>query len=169
MTDILYMWERDLREPREPDYERLLEERREREDERRMRQSEMNTLNFIKREATDQLKAEFDFDFNPCPYPRPDDFDGLLIPWGQSNYVNPPFAAGITAWARKAVEEHKKGKKIVFVYPIDKWIHWFIEQGAEIRNLKDVRWLAIEDGKPGKGTGRHIACFILDPQKRNGR
>lgn len=23
---------------------------------------------------------------------------------------------------------------------------------------------AIEDGKPGKGTGRHIACFILQPK-----
>lgn len=33
--------------------------------------------------------------------------------------------------------------------------------GSEVRNLGDVRWLSIEDGKPGKGTGRHIACFVL--------
>ena len=38
-----------------------------------------------------------------------------------------------------------------------------IKAGAEIRNLGDVRWLATEDGSQGKGTGRHIACFILDP------
>jgi hypothetical protein len=30
-----------------------------------------------------------------------------------------------------------------------------------------VKWLAIEDGTEGKGTGRHIACFILEPIERN--
>jgi hypothetical protein len=34
---------------------------------------------------------------------------------------------------------------------------------GEVRNLGDVRWLATEDGTPGNGTGRHIACFILRP------
>ena len=34
---------------------------------------------------------------------------------------------------------------------------------AQVRNLGDVRWLATEDGSQGKGTGRHIACFILEP------
>lgn len=110
------------------------------------------------------LNDEFHFDFDPCPYPRPEGFDGLIAEWGKSNYVNPPFK-GPTAWVRKAIEEFKKGKKIVFVFPIDKWIHLLLEQGAEIRNLKDVKWCAIEDGLPGKGIGRHIACFILDPEK----
>ncbi len=36
--------------------------------------------------------------------------------------------------------------------------------GAEVRNLGDVKWLATEDGSTGKGTGRHIACFILEPE-----
>lgn len=66
-----------------------------------------------------KLDAEFHFDFDPCPYPLPDGFDGLMCEWGRSNYVNPPFG--------------------------------------------DVRWLAIEDGSQGKGTGRHIACFVLEP------
>lgn len=26
-----------------------------------------------------------------------------------------------------------------------------------------IRWLATEDGSAGQGTGRHIACFILEP------
>ena len=30
----------------------------------------------------------------------------------------------------------------------------------------DGWWLATEDGTPGKGTGRHIACFVLDPTSR---
>jgi hypothetical protein len=33
---------------------------------------------------------------------------------------------------------------------------------AQVRNLGDVRWLATEDGSAGKGTGRHIAAFILE-------
>ena len=107
-----------------------------------------------------QLDAEFHFDFDPCPYPQPDGFDGLAVEWGKSNYVNPPFK-GPTAWVKKAITESNKGKTVVFVFPIDKWIHYLIAAGAEIRNLKDIRWHAIEDGEPGKGTGRWIAAFIL--------
>lgn len=115
-----------------------------------------------------QLDDEFHFDFDPCPYPKT--YDGLTCEWGKSNYVNPPFGSimhngrkkGATAWVRKAIAEHRKGKTVVFVYPIDKWVLMLLSEiGAEVRNLGDVKWLAIEDGKPGKGTGRHIACFIL--------
>ena len=45
--------------------------------------------------------------------------------------------------------------------PIDKWVLMMIKAGAEIRNLGDVKWLATEDKSKGKGTGRHIACFVL--------
>jgi hypothetical protein len=117
-----------------------------------------------------QLNAEFSFDFDPCPYPLPDGFDGLTCHWGGSNYVNPPFGSilhegrmrGPTAWARKAIAENAKGKRVVLVYPIDKWVLMLLAAGAEVRNLGDVRWLAIEDGTEGAGTGRHIACFILN-------
>ena len=120
------------------------------------------------------LQLEFNFDFDPCPYPKPDDFDGLTAEWGSCNYVNPPFGVvmrdgkkkGATAWARKAIEEYRKGKRVVLVYPIDKWVLMLIDAGAQVRNLKDVKWCAIEDGKPGKGTGRHIACFVLDPARQ---
>lgn len=124
-----------------------------------------------------ELDAEFNFDFDPCPYPKPDDFDGLTCEWGQSNYVNPPFGSimhqgpddkkpkkkGPTAWMRKAIAEAAKGKRVVIVYPVDKWVLMMAEAcGAEnIRNLGDVKWRAIEDGTPGNGTGRHIAAFIL--------
>ena len=116
-----------------------------------------------------ELDKEFKFDFDPCPYPKPDDFDGLEIDWKNSNYVNPPFGSimhkgkkkGATAWVRKAIAENEKGKNVVLVYPIDKWILMMIKAGAEIRNLGDVKWLATEDKTPGKGTGRHIACFVL--------
>lgn len=119
----------------------------------------------------EQLDAEFHFDFDPCPYPLPAGFDGLTCEWGKSNYVNPPFGSiihegkkkGPTAWMRKAIEEHRKGKTIVLVYPIDKWVLMAMKELSiiQIRNLGDVRWLSTEDRLPGKGTGRHIAAFIF--------
>ena len=111
-----------------------------------------------------KLDAEFHFDMDPCPFPRPKGFDGLTVPWGQSNYVNPPFN-GPTKWVRKAIAEFDQGKATVFVFPIDKWVHLMLSRCSEIRNLKDVRWFSIEDHLPGNGTGRHIAAFILDPKK----
>lgn len=120
----------------------------------------------------DRLNAEFNFDFDPCPFPRPVGFNGLHVEWGKSSYVNPPFGAymddrgkmkGPTAWAKKAIFEFNKGKTVVLVYPIDKWVMMLLESGAVVRNLKDVRWHATEDNSQGPGTGRHVACFILSP------
>lgn len=122
------------------------------------------------------LNQRFGFDFDPCPFPMPDGFDGLTCEWGDSNYVNPPFGSimhqgsgdkrpkkkGPTAWARKAIAESEKGKRVVLVYPIDKWVLMLLAAGARVENLGDVRWVATEDGSEGKGTGRHIAMFILD-------
>lgn len=121
-----------------------------------------------------QLDARFGFTFDPCPFPKADTFDGLTCEWGQSNYVNPPFGSiihegrkkGPTAWARKAIAEHAKGKRVVMVYPIDKWVLMMLKVGARVENLGDVRWLATEDGSQGKGTGRHIAMFILEPKDK---
>ena len=84
-------------------------------------------------------------------HPHDKAIDGLKIEWGESNYVNPPFGVvmqdgkkkGATAWARKCIEEFKKGKKVVMVYPIDKWVLMLLEAGAEVRNLRDVKWLGL--------------------------
>lgn len=123
----------------------------------------------------DPLNQEFHFDFDPCPFPKPDDFDGLTCEWGKSNWVNPPFGSiihqgkkkGPTAWVRKALREQQKGKLSVIVFPLSKWELMLIDgcrsKYIEVRNLGDVKWLATEDGSEGKGTGRHIACFILYP------
>ena len=48
------------------------------------------------KELMDQLQREFNFDYDPCPYPKPDDYDGLDADWGKKNYVNPPF--GVVRW-----------------------------------------------------------------------
>lgn len=119
-----------------------------------------------------RLDTEFHFDFDPCPFPLPDGFDGLTCEWGQRNYVNPPFGSilhqgrmkGPTAWVRKPIAEAAKGKLVVLVYPLDKWVLMLMPLvGATgVRNLGDIRWCATEDGTPGNGTGRHIACFVID-------
>lgn len=116
-----------------------------------------------------KLDQEFDFDMDACPFPKPEDFDGLTVDWGYSTYVNPPFGSimhngikkGPTAWARKAIAENEKGKNVVMVFPIPKWILMLLKAGAEVRNLGDVKWCSTEDGKPGNGIGQHIAMFIL--------
>lgn len=109
------------------------------------------------------LNAEFIFDFDACPYPRPDGFDGLTCDWGDSTYVNPPFS-GPTAWVRKAMAESEKGKRVTFVFPAPKWMLMLLTHPnlKEVRNLKDVKWCATEDGSPGKGIGQHIAMFVLE-------
>jgi hypothetical protein len=123
------------------------------------------------------------FDFDPCPYPLPEGFDGLTCEWkGKRIYLNIPFGSimhqgpgdkkpkkkGPTAWVRKAIEESRKGKLVVMVYPVDKWVLMLMREilgdHAQVRNLGDVKWLATEDGSQGKGTGRLIACFILEPR-----
>lgn len=126
-------------------------------------------------EVMDPLQQEFNFDYDPCPFPKPVDYEGLDAEWGQRSYVNPPFATvihngkkkGPTAWARKSIAEYKKGKLVVMVYPIDKWVLMLLKEGAEVRNLGDVKWLSTEERKPGKGTGRHVACFVLNPYRSN--
>ena len=124
------------------------------------------------KDVYDKLNEEFNFDFDPCPFPKPDDFDGLTCEWGKSSYVNPPFGSvmhqgkkkGPTAWVRKAILEQSKGRRVVLVCPVDKWVLMILGAiGTKVRNLGDVRWHATEDGSKGKGTGRHIACFILEP------
>ena len=124
-------------------------------------------------ELYNELDKEFKFNFDPFPYPLPEEFDGLTNDWGSSSYCNPPFGSiihegkkkGPTAWVRKAIAENEKGKDVVFVFPIDKWVLMMVKAKAEIRNLGDVKWLATEDRSQGKGTGRHIACFVLKGKK----
>jgi hypothetical protein len=119
-------------------------------------------------ELLKQLQDEHKFDFDACPHPRPEGFDSLQLDWGQSTYVNPPFA-GPTAWVRKAISESEKGKDVVFVFPVNKWILMLLTHPnlQRVENLKDVKWCAIEDGSPGKGIGQHIAKFVLKGQVRD--
>lgn len=113
-------------------------------------------------EIYEPLDREFRFDFDPCPNPRPEGFDGLEVPWGRSSYVNPPFWSGLAYWAKKAVREHEEGKGVVFIAPVDRWIWYLLNAGAEARPVRPVNhdWIHTRTGKRQK-TPRPSVTFIL--------
>ena len=113
----------------------------------------------------EELDREFHFDFDPCPYPFVRDAIG--IEWGQSNFVNPPFRKkdgrfghGPTAFVRKSIEEHQKGKTVVLTIPTPSYVNMLINAGAEIRSLGRVRWLDAVTKKESNQPSP-ITCFIL--------
>ena len=86
------------------------------------------------------LHAEFNFDFDPCPVYSV--FDGLEAEWGQSNFVNPPYTTQIqNAFAKKGLEEHRKGKTVVFLVPArtstKRFHEIFLPYVSEIRFIKN--------------------------------
>lgn len=93
------------------------------------------------------LEAEFRFDFDPCPYPRTRNYNSLVIPWGQCNYVNPPFNrkdapfGGPSAFVRKAISEQLLGKTSVFVLPLPWNLGLLMAAKAELRYGGIVHWL----------------------------
>jgi hypothetical protein len=111
-----------------------------------------------------ELDAEFHFDYDPCPYPKPLGFNSLTEEWGNSVFLNPPFhregKIGPTAFVRKAIKEHQKGKTIVLTLPVQSYVNLLLEAGAELRSLGRVQWLEVETKKPMKGPSP-ICCFVL--------
>jgi phage N-6-adenine-methyltransferase len=90
------------------------------------------------------LDLEFNFDFDPCPIHTkkiPKSKDGLLIEWGDSNFVNPPYSRNLKdAFVKKAIEQSKLGKLCVLLLPVSTstvLFHDFIKPNAlEIRFLR---------------------------------
>lgn len=96
------------------------------------------------KEFYDKLNDEFNFDFDPCPLNEKEitaDNNGLLIEWGQRNYINPPYSRKLKeAFVIKAIEQSNKGKLCVMLLPVStstKLFHEFIQPNAkEIRFVK---------------------------------
>jgi hypothetical protein len=63
-----------------------------------------------------ELDEELHFDFDPCPLNA--DFDGLVIPWGESNWVNPPYnRVDKPKFIEKAFREGYKGRGVALLIP----------------------------------------------------
>jgi site-specific DNA-methyltransferase (adenine-specific) len=92
----------------------------------------------------EQLNAEFEFDFDPCP-PNPQ-FDGLAVSWGARNFVNPPYGRPISDWLKKALHERQIGNLSVFLIPSRTdtgWWHDYV-MPHEVRFLRGR--LKFDDG-----------------------
>lgn len=94
-----------------------------------------------------KLDAEFHFTFDPCPHPKPDGYNSLLLPWGKMNYCNPPFRKtdgntdGPTAFVRKAISEQAEGNSTVLLIPAQSYINLLLEAGAELRSAGRTKFL----------------------------
>jgi hypothetical protein len=112
------------------------------------------------------LDAEFAFDCDPCPYPRPDEYNSLVMPWGASNYVNPPFCrkdapfGGPSAFARKAIAEQAQGKTSVMILPVPNSIGLLLEAGAELRYGGKIRWIEADTGEPCPRAWRQVIAIL---------
>jgi len=98
-----------------------------------------------------ELDKEFNFDFDPCPFPRPESWDALKMEWGRRNYINPPYSAadcfgvsGMTAFIHKAIIENRKGKLVVMLLPERSHTNLLLMAGAEIRPAGRTPFLEIK-------------------------
>ena len=104
------------------------------------------------KELYDKLNKEFNFDFDPCPInigKITPDKDGLLIDWGERNFINPPYSRKLKdAFVKRAVEMSERGKLCVCLLPVSTstiLFHDVIKPNAtEIRFLRGrVKFIGI--------------------------
>jgi len=95
------------------------------------------------KEFYDKLDIEFNFDFDPCPLNENEitpEKDGLLIDWGMSNFINPPYSRDLKEnFVKKAIQESKKGKVCVMLLPVSTSTVLFHEQIKP--NAKEIRFV----------------------------
>jgi hypothetical protein len=91
-----------------------------------------NTPQYIK----DNLHAEFEFDFDPCPMNPV--FDGLVVEWGKMNFCNPPFNE-MKKWLLKIVEEQEKGRSTVLIMPARTYTGYFHD--LVLPNVNAIRFV----------------------------
>lgn len=129
------------------------------------------------RELYKMLDAIYHFaNFDPCPYPRPLGFDGLIVEWPDRTFINPPFTGDYgskTAFIRKAIEEARKGKTIFGIISSNGGhaINLLLAAGAEMMPIGHrgrVRWIGINTGKPMKSPVPTL-FFILHGKARESR
>ena len=72
--------------------------------------------------------------FDPCPLNPNPEIDGLTLEWPDKIFLNPPYSSP-SKWIFKAIEENKKGKRVVILIrfdPTTKYFRALIENNAHI-------------------------------------
>lgn len=114
----------------------------------------------------DALNKEFKFNFDPCPLGGKQQFDGLSINWGTSNYVNPPYSE-IKKWLEKGVVEMKKGHRSVFLIPLRMttkyWLKYVYPYACEVRPI--AGYIKFKGYEKIRGLNTPIGLVIYDPKK----
>lgn len=121
----------------------------------------------------DQLNAEFNFDFDPCPHKAT--FDGLDCEWGMRNFVNPPYnRVDKPKWIQKSYEWYTKGRTVVMLIPAATGTiqhHEIIIPNAEIRFLKgrvSFKGFNNKGEWSEKNKGKHDSMIVVfNPFMRN--
>jgi len=122
----------------------------------------------------DLLDSEFKFDFDPCPYFEGEitkENDGLLIEWGRSNFVNPPYSRLLKqSFVVKALHELSKGKKSVLLLPVSTstvlFHEWIKPSAKEIRFIQGRIKFQKKDPESGefytpKNGGMHDSMLVI--------
>lgn len=119
-----------------------------------------------------QLDAEFHFDCDPFPCPLPTGHDAVSIPWGRSNFCNPPFVKEdmqhgrtLLDFCKKAINESEAGKGSVLLIPVSHHVQLLVAAGAQLRPLGRVRWLDVSTGKPMPNPPQ-TGMFVLPGRSR---
>ena len=112
---------------------------------------------------------EFNFDFDPCPlYHDLSKWDGLEIPWGNCNFVNPPYdRVNKPKFIRKAYEEWLLGKTSVLLIPSatgTRQFHELIKPHAEVREIKGrlaFKGYNTKGEYTTKNKGKHDSLLVI--------
>lgn len=122
-------------------------------------------------ELYNELDKEFNFDFDPCPINTGEispDKDGLVIEWGNSNFINPPYSRKLKeVFVKRAIAMAQTGKICVLLLPVSTstaLFHDYIKPNAkEIRFLRGrVKFKGINTkGEQSTGAGMHDSMIVI--------
>ena len=79
--------------------------------------------------------------FDPAPFNRKPNFDGLKVDWSKYKgviFVNPPYAH-LKEWCKKCYEEYQKGVYVILFMPNNRghtdYYQKYVEPVARVENL----------------------------------
>ena len=123
------------------------------------------------RSLYDKLDKEFHFDFDPCPITTQitDKNNGLMIDWGERNFINPPYSRKLKeAFVHRAIEMSRRGKLCVLLIPVSTSTYLFhdyiIPNAKEIRFLKGrVKFIGVNTfgDKVTNKAGMHDSMLVI--------